>query len=723
MADKDIKIKIDTAINAEPTLKALRELKQLQREVVAGSEDYKKIQARINDIGDAAKTAKGQSEDWIDTLSGLPGPLGMVGRGLDTFTSSTNKLGLAFKSLGIGLIVAAIGALTAAFSQNEKMTKKLEPLMIGFQKILGGIFAAIEPVIDAVISLAVKALPMVTDAFKVVYSAMSSFLQGIGKIGSAIYKLFTGDFKGAWEDAKSSVMDFGKRYDESVKNFEKGASEMTEIEKKNLEEQNKKRAEAAKKREEELKKRQEAEKAALEERKKQLDAEIQLEINKDNTDRARLEKLLAERLRLEGKKGAELELLRQENSKKVKEAIANDVKAEEEGAKAVEQIIKNRQDFNRKIEDLSIAAIENQQEREIAARQTKLNRDLEDLEMDKEFIQKSEKEKEDIRMNIAIVAGRDIEKIKNDARNKELQKEQDASNQRLRILEIQGKALIQGTRAYYDNRRQTLDELENAEKLQLKKDLADKKLTQEQYESALLDVSKKYSNQRIQEKKAEFAAIAKIISTGIDAFASLTAAIASSLDEEAKVSKEAFEKRKKILIGQAVMQTASGIINVLTAPMPGVDPITQAIIKGVQVAALVVKTGVEIGKIKKTTFEGGQTGNAERRKLATGGYVSGPGTSTSDSIPASLSNGEYVVNARATSAFLPLLNSINEAGRQPRFAMGGMMTANTSGTDISNISQAITSSLADRPIKTYVVSQDMSNSQQFDRTIKSRSVI
>lgn len=36
---------------------------------------------------------------------------------------------------------------------------------------------------------------------------------------------------------------------------------------------------------------------------------------------------------------------------------------------------------------------------------------------------------------------------------------------------------------------------------------------------------------------------------------------------------------------------------------------------------------------------------------ATGGYISGPGTSTSDSIPAWLSNGEYVIDAKTTSLF------------------------------------------------------------------------
>lgn len=49
-------------------------------------------------------------------------------------------------------------------------------------------------------------------------------------------------------------------------------------------------------------------------------------------------------------------------------------------------------------------------------------------------------------------------------------------------------------------------------------------------------------------------------------------------------------------------------------------------------------------------------------KLARGGHVSGPGTSTSDSVPAMLSNGEFVVNARATSMFPGLLETINNLG-------------------------------------------------------------
>lgn len=55
---------------------------------------------------------------------------------------------------------------------------------------------------------------------------------------------------------------------------------------------------------------------------------------------------------------------------------------------------------------------------------------------------------------------------------------------------------------------------------------------------------------------------------------------------------------------------------------------------------------------------------------ATGGHITGPGNGTSDSIPAMLSNGEFVVNAAATSKNRGLLETINSGG-MAHFASGG----------------------------------------------------
>jgi hypothetical protein len=69
----------------------------------------------------------------------------------------------------------------------------------------------------------------------------------------------------------------------------------------------------------------------------------------------------------------------------------------------------------------------------------------------------------------------------------------------------------------------------------------------------------------------------------------------------------------------------------------------------------------------------GFLGEALGLKAATGGRVTGPGTGTSDSIPARLSNGEFVVNAKSTKDNLALLHAINGGGKG--YALGGLVGA------------------------------------------------
>jgi hypothetical protein len=77
---------------------------------------------------------------------------------------------------------------------------------------------------------------------------------------------------------------------------------------------------------------------------------------------------------------------------------------------------------------------------------------------------------------------------------------------------------------------------------------------------------------------------------------------------------------------------------------------------------------------------------------AEGGYISGPGTETSDSIPAMLSNGEYVIRAAAVKAIgVNTLNKINSfgGGRLPQlqFASGGYVGKSGGANTSSNLNQ------------------------------------
>lgn len=127
-------------------------------------------------------------------------------------------------------------------------------------------------------------------------------------------------------------------------------------------------------------------------------------------------------------------------------------------------------------------------------------------------------------------------------------------------------------------------------------------------------------------------------------------------------------------VGQAMREVLNSIINniVTTAAefaavcamlsMYGVNP------PGPIAAKMMFGIGVT------HQYEAGSKGaKLAGQKFASGGIIYGPGTSTSDSIPAMLSNGEYVVRAAAVRKIgLPTLNAIN-AGRG--FADGGVVSA------------------------------------------------
>ena len=77
---------------------------------------------------------------------------------------------------------------------------------------------------------------------------------------------------------------------------------------------------------------------------------------------------------------------------------------------------------------------------------------------------------------------------------------------------------------------------------------------------------------------------------------------------------------------------------------------------------------------------GAQIAAIEATNYATGGMVRGPGTGTSDSIPANLSNGEFVMRADAVRKIgVANLNAMNQ-GRMANFAQGGSVGVVSGGS-------------------------------------------
>lgn len=281
-------INLNVSSNLEGSIGQLKSLKRELKGVEVGSEEFKRLYNEIDDLEDKIKSAKQKSSDWVDSLANAGGPLGALGNSINTVKVSTQSFGAALKATGIGLIVAALGGLAAAFSENETAMKKMKPLMDGLQKILGGIFRAVEPLFDTFLDLAMKALPYVTQGIGLFYSALVGLFTYVKEAGGGYIKMMKGivtlDFDAAKEgfnQMKNSFAATVKAGQEAYKRFEMGSKEQTKSEKEELA---KRREEQQKHNEEVAKKQQEAAQKAAEERKR-----IAEEARKAEEDRKKAE--------------------------------------------------------------------------------------------------------------------------------------------------------------------------------------------------------------------------------------------------------------------------------------------------------------------------------------------------------------------------------------------------------------------------------------------------
>lgn len=178
------------------------------------------------------------------------------------------------------------------------------------------------------------------------------------------------------------------------------------------------------------------------------------------------------------------------------------------------------------------------------------------------------------------------------------------------------------------------------------------------HEQKRLAIEQDYANRATAAQQARY-----------DAVAGALGASAQLMEQFGKKSRAAAVASKVLGLGQiAVAQgvaIAQGVKDAMAVPFPG------------NLAAIATTIAAIMAAITQaiSTVQGA--------KFATGGYVSGPGTGTSDSIPAHLSNGESVLNANSTAMFGGLLSSLNmlgggvpiQAGQSAQSAAGEEMLA------------------------------------------------
>jgi len=376
--------------------------------------------------------------------------------------------------------------------------------------------------------------------------------------------------------------------------------------------------------------------------------------------------------------------------------------------KRKEEDLKTEKELLEKLEVIRINAITNQQEKEKAELQKGYNETKADLDkyLEDKKISQEQYNTSILNLNATLAAG--IKKIDDDKDKEDQDKRLKKLDDELGFLQIKGEALMQGTKAYYDNQRAILKASEERE-------LADTTLTEEQKTA----IKEKYVMARKKLSEQELAANAQVITQTIDAVAKLAGAIASSYDQEAKTSKDAFEKRKKLQIATALMSAASGVIQILTQPSTLPSPFDW-IVKGINAAALAVSTGVQISNIKKTQFEGGDSSGSSApnlgRNYEEGGMINGP-RHAQGGVMVEAEGGEAIMTRGAVTMFAPLLSAMNEMGGGTSF--GNQLFIRPDAAAVNKPQQEQSPVI----MKTYVVSSELTTEAEKQARLKDLSTL
>ena len=193
--------------------------------------------------------------------------------------------------------------------------------------------------------------------------------------------------------------------------------------------------------------------------------------------------------------------------------------------------------------------------------------------------------------------------------------------------------------------------------------------TKEEYNARLLAAQQKYNDSvkakndaEVQMQYAKAQAIGSImgsLSSMIGAFGEENLA-ALKLSKALAIAEVAINQGIAISkIVKSAADTPGGIFKVIASIVSGVALVTAQIIQAKQ-AINSAEAAIAEAESQKSS---GRTGTVTVKGYSTGGLVKGEGTGTSDSIPARLSAGEFVIPAKTYKMFSPVINSIYRTGQ------------------------------------------------------------
>lgn len=333
------------------------------------------------------------------------------------------------------------------------------------------------------------------------------------------------------------------------------------------------------------------------------------------------------------------ELYEQENTIK-NEILAKDKARADEARKLNDEKIKQQKEYNEALEeayqetqDMLIELISDSVAKEEELERTRYERQIEAIKKKQEQYDEEDALYQEYALQLELAAQQhaaNMQQIGIDQRMKEADE---------RALEWENR-IEEARQNGEDYKALTLEMLETqlAEMTQMQGESdAEYKARQLALKDEILTIKKEQADAEMAIEKAKSESIAGLLGD-----------VAGAIEAVAGENKAAVKASKMLALAEVAIKQGVAIAEAVAMSTKG-DPYTYAIRVATAIATTISSMAGAIKSINSV-------------KLARGGYVNGPGTSTSDSVPAMLSNGEFVVNARATSMFPNLLETINNFG-------------------------------------------------------------
>jgi hypothetical protein len=182
-------------------------LKDVTKERKKANESLKEAEENAADYGGVLGTLDSKTGGLISGFSGMT-------KSIASATKGMKLMKIAVIGTGIGALLIAITSLSAAFTSSEEGQNK-------WNKIMGIIGATVSVFTDRLASLGSGLISLFTDPIETlkgfgksikefVMDKVEQTVENLGFLGSAISKLFKGDFSGALKDAGKGLSGLNK---------------------------------------------------------------------------------------------------------------------------------------------------------------------------------------------------------------------------------------------------------------------------------------------------------------------------------------------------------------------------------------------------------------------------------------------------------------------------------------------------------------------------------